>query len=135
MSVRKNLICLVLVIFLFSAVQVPTGLSEVAKTPTKIEPEAPATMTFSNNKLSISKWNGFSSVDVAMPIIKNFSDYRCETIQLSDGYEINLILNKQPPTNVFEYPLAIQNAQFFYQPCARICNQTLAWAATRCRHI
>lgn len=111
----KGKLGLLVIVLLALTFTIPATNAEV-KSPTKINPDTVATMLVADNKLQISKWAGFSSVEVTMPTIKNFSDYRYETIQLSDGYEINLILNKQPPTNVFEYPLVIQNAVFYYQP-------------------
>ena len=108
---RKSLALLVLVLLAFTF-HTPTTSAALAKA----EPDLSLKASVAGDKLAFSKWAGFSTVDVAMPAISGFTEYRYETIQLTDGYEINLILNKPPPTNIFYYPLTVKNAEFYYQP-------------------
>ena len=115
---RKGLVYLTLVLFFFSAILTPSGLStDTLKNPIKIDPEALATMTVANNKLQVSKWAGFSTVSVEMPLIEGFTDYEYRVSDVPEGKEVDLILYKVPKTNVFYYPITnIKNAEFYYQP-------------------
>jgi hypothetical protein len=108
---RKSLALLVLVLLAFTF-HTPTTSAALAKA----EPDLSLKASVAGDKLAFSKWAGLSTVDVAMPAISGFTDYRYETIQLTDGYEVNLILNKPPPTNIFYYPITVKNAEFYYQP-------------------